>query len=217
MEKLCFITKSDRFDILISSLRKSGITTYKKATSDDLNLFDVLIVDLGYPLEMAYPFLEKIRKDFRYSDKLLIAAITHKSQLAKLRSIALGCDDYISPNIEYKNLLQKIQELKNPTKFLVKKAFPSKLAEIKFEASLTHISEKGCLIKSKVSINQENSNLNLKSKLFEDLNIDSSIRFSVSKSNPMAKRNFVTEVHFLNQTEEDRHKLRQMVHGWSAL
>jgi DNA-binding response OmpR family regulator len=216
MKNICFITKSNSFDQVIVSLRKKGIDTYKKNIDSDLSKYEVLIIDLGHPQDMAYPLLEEIQRDVHFSEKIVIVAISHKSQIAKLRSFALGCDGYISSSIKFENLYKKIQELENPEKYLVKKNYTDKNVQISIEGSVTHISENGCVINSKFSLSNELSKIDLKFRLLEDLKINKNIQFSIAKSNPIAKRSFTTQINFLNLQENDRQLIREMIHGWSV-
>ena len=216
MKNICFITKSNSFDQVITSLRKKGIDTYKKAIESDLSKYAVLIIDLGYPQDMAYPLLEDIQKNVNFSEKIVIVAISHKSQIAKLRSFALGCDGYISPSIKFEDLYKKIQELENPEKYLIKKRFSEKSILISIEGSVTHISENGCVINSKVSLNSDMNKIDLNFRILDDLKINKNIQFSIAKSNPIAKRSFTTQINFLNLQDNDRQLIREMIHGWSA-
>ncbi|WP_127716297.1 response regulator [Halobacteriovorax sp. HLS] len=216
MKNIAFITKSAKFDSLINTFRKSSINAQKKDLASDLSSFNVIICDLGYPMDLAYTFLEKINHDFNFSDKVIISIITHKSQIIKLRSLELGCDGYISPNIEYSDLVKKIREIDDPEKFLIKKDFDNTAFDIQFDGSLTHISETGCLVISKASIDPQEEKVDMSSSLFDQLQLNEDFYFSVSKSNPTSKKSFITEVKFSNLHEESRHKIRKMIHEWGA-
>lgn len=215
MNNISFVTDSKRFDSLINEFRIAGFNCRKKKVTDDLASDHVLIIDLGYSFEQAYPLLEKLRADFHYSDKIIINAISSKSELLKLRGPALGSADFISSAITFRDLKRKLEELVDPSKFLVKKQFKNLEVKISFECSISHLSENGCLVKSKTSFDSRIKALELRSRLIADLGLDDRIRFSLSRSNPGAKKGFLTEVHFLNLTDEDRLKIRQMVHNWT--
>lgn len=215
MKKICFVTKSDTFDQLISDFRRANIDAHKRDLKDSFTQFDVLIVDLNYPLEHAYTLLDRLNNDYHFSETLIIAAVTSKDQIAKVRSLALGCSDYISPKISFRDLYKKIQELENPEKNLLKKDFKNLKTKMSFDGSLTHISENGCLVRSKVSLDRDQDHLKMKSKLTKDLHLSNEVQFSISRSNPVTKKSYVTEIHFQNLKEDDHDRIRQMIKEWS--
>ena len=216
MKNIAFITKSNKFDSLLNSFRKSSINAQKRDVDADISKFDVIICDLSYPMDLAYTFLEIMNQDFNFSDKVVISIIGHKSQILKLRSLALGCDGYISPSIQYNDLVKKIREIDEPEKFLLKKDYSGNSTNILFDGSLTHISENGCLIQSKASIDPLEEKIEMKSELFDDLSLNEDLYFSVARSNPTSKKSFITQIQFSNLHEESRHKIRQMIHEWRA-
>lgn len=216
MKNICFITTSNSFDSLMTQFKKLGINSSKRETTDNIDNFDVILVDLGFPKEQAYLFLQKIQNLPNYSDKIILAIISHKSQLVKLRSIALGCDGYISPSIPFPELHQKLRELAQPEKYLIKRKFPDTEVKATFEGQMTHISESGCLVKSSLSLDPEVNQLTLKNKIMDDLFLSDKIVYRSARSNPMVKRNYLSQINFSNLEEEDRLKIRKMIHGWAV-
>ncbi|MDA8792958.1 response regulator [Bacteriovoracaceae bacterium] len=216
MKNIWFLSTSNSFDSHISQFKKLGINSNKQKTLNNIENCDVLLIDLDLPKEQAYLFLQKIQSIPKYSDKIILAIISHKSQVKKLRSIALGCDGYISPSIPFPELHQKLRELTRPEKYLVSKKYEDIEMNITFEGQMTHISESGCLIKSSLSLDPKVHKININNKLIDDLKLSHKIVYQSSRSNPMVKRNFLSQINFFNLEEEDRLQIRKMIHGWNV-
>ncbi len=215
MKNICFITKNDYFDALISQLRRSNINAKKQSLSANLEDYELIVLDLSYPKELAYTFLSKINRDENLSDKVILAAITTKTQFHRLRSIALGCDGYISPGIEIKDFLEKARSLFSKELFLKSKSFSNTKLTVKFEGVISHLSETGCLLKSKASLSPSIP-LNIDSTIFKDLELHRNIKFSLARINPATKRSFISEVIFQNLEESQMTKIRRLVDKWSV-
>lgn len=215
MNNVAFLTKTNRLNSLIESFRKSSVNA-KKCSIDDLDFhLDVLIIDLDYPLDGAYVALEIIGKDYRFSDVVVLSVISHKSQLTKLRSMALGSDGFISENIPYKDLVFKIQEIQNPDRFLIKKDFSGVEVVATLPGTLTHLSEAGCVISTKAYLSADSDFLEVSGKDLAEIGELGVLKLGMS--GPLKRRSFVAEVSFSTLSEEARKKIRQSQLNWGVL
>lgn len=215
MKSLGILTTDEKFNSLITQCKRAGVDAKIIDHHQNINKFEVLIIDLGYPKELAYTYIMKITSQQENSEKILMAAISNRSQIIKLRSIALGCDDYISPSIQYPDLIRKVKLLEDPEVYNLTKKFDNTEDQIFIDAAISHISENGCIINSKASLSPDEA-VNLSSSLFHDLQLNPKVIFRPTKSKPLAKRSFLTEIHFIDLNEEDRNKIRKLIHGWSV-
>jgi CheY-like chemotaxis protein len=215
MKKIGILTKSSMYAPLITGLKKRSKNVEQLNLDAKLEQYDTLLIDLAYPLDQAYTVLQKMRDDYRFSETIIFAIISHKSQLTKLRSFVFGVDGYISPIITPEELIEKLNEAYDPERHLASKKLNNIPLEIQTEGSLTHITESGAIIKSRIAF-EITSKFTLSSTFFNELGINERLRCSITKSNPMAKRSFISEVNFLNLTDLNRDKIRSMIKTWGS-
>lgn len=212
MERIGLLTTSNAFDSHVTAFKKRGFNAFKLKVGDDLSTYSTLIIDLSYPMEQAYPILEAISLDYKFSECIILGAISKKSDLAKLRASALKMNGYISPEIDFQDLLAMIKQCQNPD-LVIKKKFDRVELATCIEGKLTHISESGALITSPISFNRGNI-LSIQSSLINDLELERELIQKVSVSNAYQSKSFLTEIEFLNLDDKDRLKFRQMTHSW---
>jgi response regulator RpfG family c-di-GMP phosphodiesterase len=215
MNNIGVVTESKAFDELIINLRKNNYDTKKVSITHQLESFDTLIIDLDYSLEKAYHLLQKVKADYKFSETIIFIVLKSKSEIVKLRSIALSADGYISPSIKIQELIQKIKESHNPDKYLLSIENLDKSVKVKMNGSITHLSEAGAIIKSQSTFT-DHSSIKIDSVLFNQLNISEKVISKIVKSNPAIKRSFNTEIKFLNIVDEDRDNIRKMLKNWDV-
>ena len=194
--------------------KKRGINIEKIEESAELNDYSSIFIDLQYPLEMGYKLISKIASDSNLSRINLFAIISNKSDLQKVTGLqgARVCD-YIGFGTSFEEVFEKLKYVLSPSGQLIKSYNNTKLS-IKLSASISHISESGCLISSKVLL-RDHSNIEVFSTLINQVTGETNNLFKVSKNIPSAKGSFFTEIDFLNLSDKSRTAIRKMVIGWS--
>ena len=214
MEKIGFVCKDDWCDELVVDLRKKGHTAQKISHDVDLHKYSALVIDLGYPGELAFKLLEQTASDYHFSETVFFVAISHKNQLNRLRSFAFGVDGYISPLISSVKLLKKINEINHSESHLPTLEVNQDV-EVKYDCLLTHISESGAILKSK-SMHESGKILEINGKLFKDMDIEEGMVSRVSRGNPLAKKSYFQQIDFADIVPANSEKIRKMILNWEA-
>ena len=215
IEKVGFFTTSGVFDSLINGFKKRGVNALRIDNYDQFSACSVIIIDLAYPFERAYTVLQTIKSDYQLSESIIFVAISDKSQIKKLRSFSFGVHGYITPNIEFELLFKKVREAFDPKQYLIKKDFKNIPVSITTQGQLTHMTETGALIHSKVSFDLETP-LQLNGSMFDHLELSSGVKCKISKKNPLSRKKFITEILFTAFSDEHRDKIRKIIFSWNV-
>ena len=213
-KKIGIFIDNSSFDSIMVDFKKRGMNIERIEESAELNDYSSIFIDLQYPLEMGYKLISKIATDSSLSRINLFAIISKKSDLQKVTSLqgARICD-YIGFGTSFEEVFRKLKYVLSPSGQPIKNYSDSKLS-IKINASMSHISESGCLISSKVLFHNH-SNLEVFSSLINQATGETNNLFKVSKNIPSARGSFFTEIDFLNLSSKSRTAIRKMIIGWS--
>lgn len=215
-EKLIgIVSQAEWADLFVSDLLKRKVKAKKLNTQSHFADFHTVIIDLLYPKEMGYLLLEKLTQDYQFSETHFLVVISNRQQMKRLRGLAFGVDGYISPLISVDSLLEKIKLLDSKVESVENVEFEGLSIPISYNSLLSHISESGAILKSKVSHPNGTQTL-IEGSLLRDFGISDEIVAKVSKTNPIIKRSFNQEVDFVDLTTQEREKLRNSIRGWSV-
>lgn len=213
-KKIGVFIDNGSFNSMMTSFRRRGVNIEKVEEITKLRDYSSLFIDLQYPLEMGYKLISKISADPKLSHINVFAIISKKSDLEKVTSLqnARLCD-YISFRTSFEEILKKIKYFQSPSGQPMKH-FPTQNLSVEINASMSHISESGCLISSKVLFNN-NCDVEIYSHLINQVTGKKNNLFKISKNIPSNKGDFFTEVDFLNLSDNSRTAIRKMIVGWT--
>ena len=163
---------------------------------------------------MGYQLINQISTDPRLSRINLFAIVSSKSDLKKVTNLQNNrISDYISFTATFDDVYQKLRHRVSP-EGQPQKEFKSLKINAQADASISHISESGCLILSDILFNK-NSNIEVYSSLINQVTEKNNNLFKVSKNIPSRSGRFLTEVDFLNLSNKSREAIRKMIFGWT--
>ncbi len=213
-KKIGIFIDNSSFDPIMTGFRKRGMNIERIDESAELSDYSSIFIDLQYPLEMGYKLISEIATDSKLSRINLFAIISKKSDLQKVTSLqGARISDYIGFGTSFEEVFKKLKYVLSPSGQLIKNYSHLKL-NIKIDAFMSHISESGCLISSKVLF-RNHSNLEVFSHLINQVTGETNNLFKVSRNIPSTKDDFFTEIDFLNLSNKSRTAIRKMIIGWS--
>lgn len=195
------------------SFKKQGFNIEKIDELANISDYSSIFIDLQYPLEMGHKLISKIAVDSKLSRINLFAIISKKSDLQKVSSLqAARICDYIGFGTSFEEVYRKYKYILSSSGQPVKK-YDKLNVSIKVNASMSHISESGCLISSNILFHHSN-NLEVFSNLINQATGKLDNLFKVVRNIPSAKGNFFTEIDFLNLSDKSRTEIRKMIISW---
>jgi CheY-like chemotaxis protein len=213
-KKLGVYINNDTFDAVMTEFKKKGVNIEKIKSLDNLADYSTIFVDLSFPLELGYNVVNKINSDPQLSDINIFAIISKRTELEKITQIQnVRIDGYVSLTTSFNEILKKLELVLSPEGRPFKN-FVAQKVKIKVDAEISHISESGCLISSKVLF-KNNSAIQVESNLVDGIISEKDILYKVSQNLPSATRDFFTEVNFINLSNQSRTSLRKTILNWS--
>ena len=109
----------DAADLLAFLVRVAGHNTlisYHSLTGLDLSrqaIPDIIIHDIGMPIQSGYDIAKLLRSDEKFDDTLLVALSAYSSREDRALSAASGFDLHIAKPLDHEEL-KRVLELKRP-------------------------------------------------------------------------------------------------------
>jgi hypothetical protein len=213
-KKIGVFVSDTHFDLLLEGLRIKGVDIQKIKIGDSIEDFSSIIIDFSYPLEMAYKLLDKIDTDSQLCNINIFALISSQDEIDKItRAQNTRICDYIDIHSSVEELRKKLNEGLSP-EGQPKKQFENINVNIAIKGVMTHISESGALFSSPILFNRD-ERIKITSDLLVEICKSNLPIFKVSKIFPSPNHAFITEMDFLNLSDQSRTSLRRAIIGWS--
>lgn len=213
-KKIGVFSNSTIYDSHINSLRKMGVNALKIKAQDNLEDFSCVLIDLQYPLEMGYSLINKIACNENLSQINIFAIVASRTALNKLTEVQnVRICSFLSINTLFKDLVLTLEAALSPNG-QPKKAFKNLKVQVKLAGIMTHISESGALILSPVCF-KDSSRIQITSPLIDEVFTRGEPIYKISKSFPSPSNAFLSDVNFLNLSQEAQQSIRKMIIGWS--
>jgi len=210
------VDDDDDLQILLSKILKgSGFSTIS-ANSVETGLEalkshvpHLVLVDLNLGEHNGYQFLQAKKELSGFEDVPVVLLTAHTNKKAISHGLALGALDFIAKPISSLVLLQKIK------KHLKSHQFPTihfpkpEMISITTDASLSHICEVGCLIKSPIKFAND-TNIDIQSSYLKELKIENIKYHTVGDSRYSSTGTYQTETAFLGISEKNAKQIRTL-------
>jgi CheY-like chemotaxis protein len=213
-QKIGLLINDEGFKSHIEDLRKKGINANRLEVKDPVDEYTCILVDLNYPKELGYTFIDIIESNQVYGHISIIAIVSNQKDLEKITNLQSSrVFGFIDKNTDFENLLKKIK-LTLDFDSLPRRKYSEDII-VQVEGEVTHISESGALIKSDICF-APNVTIDIEIPLLNDVLDNEAPLFNISKLVGATNNKFTSEVNFLNISTASRKKLRKLIYGWSV-
>lgn len=214
-KRIGVFTDNKNFNEHITALRKYGYDIRVVTSGDHLNDFSSVFIDFSCKGEVGYKLLDRIVSSSQHWNINIIAIISGISDLDNLtRQHDIRLSDYVTLDISHSDLISKLKVIVAPES-KPRKTFEGAKVFVTTKGYITHISESGVVISAPVSFTK-NTRVELISDLIEGAVKEDQPILKTSKSFPLTKGLFYSEIDFLNLSSRGREGLRKMIFNWAV-